>query len=170
MKINPTRIVSIDAGFRFMGVAVYSRNKIRETHLLSTGKGETRYVAEDYRNRLESLSSRLAAIIRKVKPNRVVAEMPTGASQSQRASSQMAMAFAAVVLTCHLLGVRLVMITPRELKMHVKPNSKKVSKADVIKFVTNLGYSELLPTNKSVQEHIADAIACLDCYLHRSIT
>jgi len=168
MKLNRP-IVAVDAGFRFLGVAVWSnlQEEFVETHVLSTKRNAKKSVADDNRLLIEFLAEELGAIIRRAKSKLVVAELPTGASRNARAISAMSMAFSVVVLTCKFLGVRLVVIKPSQVKKIVDPSAgrKKPSKEKVIEFVKKHFGDSLLPKSAAKAEHVADAMAALKFHL-----
>lgn len=170
MNLRTSRILGIDAGLRSQAVVVFELRQRQwkpvRSFLHSTDKNESRYVAEDNRRRIEFLSGKLAEIIREEKPDFVVAELPTGGAKSSRAIVAMTLAFSVVVITCQQNGVRLEHVTPTELKQHVAPGQRKVSKEAVIEFVSYLYGVKLLPKNRN-KEHVADAMACVSAFLNR---
>jgi Holliday junction resolvasome RuvABC endonuclease subunit len=161
-------IVAVDAGFRFLGVSVWStiEEQFTETYVLSTKRNKNKSVSEDNRLLIEFLADNLAIIIRRAKSKLVVAELPTGASRNARAISAMSMAFSVVVLTCRFLGVPLVVIKPSQVKKMVDPNAgrKKPSKERIVAYAKKYFGDSLLPKTAKAA-HVADSMVALKCYL-----
>lgn len=169
MTVTKT-ILCIDAGFRHTGVAVWDclKNRFVYSLVLSFPPSQERYVLLESTRVVRTTAKRLATIIRTWQPKLVVAELPFGGARNSRAATCMALACATVVSTCELCGVRLHPIRPQEIKKWVSGyGNRKVSKAEVIKHVTERFGASCLPKT-SRAEHVADAMASLgvwkDCY------
>jgi Holliday junction resolvasome RuvABC endonuclease subunit len=152
----------LDAGFRNLGVAVFSVNKQKFVYLncFSSKRGPGS-VADDSRNILEAQVDALRTIIDRFNVKSVIAELPVGSSRSSRAIRAMSMAFATIVVFCRSNNLPLIGITPRQVKKLVR-SSGKVSKEDIQNFiVSRYGRNLLEPIKRSKREHVADALACL---------
>lgn len=93
------------------------------------------------------------------KPLCVVAELATGARSSNAATS-LAFAFATVVLVTQSLGVRLVGVSPQDIKKWACPGARTVSKDSVLRKVAReFGVPLKNSTYGARYEHIVDAMA-----------
>lgn len=159
-------ILCIDAGFRNTGYAVWNSGKKRfvRAGYISVPRADDQLVIHDSLRVVRLLSSRLTELIQTYSPRLVLAELPTGASRSSRASACMAIATAIVATTCHLCSLKLHVIRPKEIKNWVGYNGRKsVPKELVIQRVSQEFGSKLLP-NDGKREHVADAMACFGVY------
>lgn len=100
------------------------------------------------------------------RPHIVIAELPTGASKSQKAARAMGMSVGTIVTFCGVGRLPLFPVSPLEVK-RVVSTSGAVSKESVIRTAISIFGSSFLPSRKSQHEHVADAAIALIAFLKR---
>lgn len=163
------RILALDAGFRHLGICVWNSTlkSVEHTECFSTAKDSSRLVVLDNSACVAKSAARLRTIIGRFNPSVVIAELPVGASKSQKAASAMGMALATVVSVCSALQVPLKVVMPKQIKRLVSPNSGRASvpKEKVIAYVIRRYGPSVLPVRNADKEHVADAIVALEVFL-----
>lgn len=161
-------IVCVDSGFRNTGIAVWDTRSRRFvfTHVVHMPKGDFDYVHQETSHVVSNVSAFLASVFERYDPLFALAELPVGGARSARAAYCMGVAFATVVATCKVSNVKLISVRPNDIKDWARYSGRKaVPKEVVIKRVSQVFGTRLLPEKKDRVEHVADAMACLGVYL-----
>ncbi len=149
-----------------MGYALWSvkRECFVKAGCLLTEKQKGVLVAKDNIRCIKELVCRLATIMERYQPVKVIGEFPHGGAQNAKAATAMALATALVVTLAKLRGVPLVTVTPNEIKRQVDPEKgTAVEKKEIIAYAAARFGEHLLPRNAN-REHVADAMTTIDVY------
>lgn len=162
MKISET-ILCLDVSLRSTGFAVYNKERRRFVdwgcfQTESRKKEDGTYQSEDNARRYREMAWSLRNVVKTYSPAVVLAEMPSGGAQSQKAAVAMASSAAVVVTTVYLLGLRLFQIQPLQVKRLVASHGP-VPKIAIQRLV-RATFNVRLPDDARA-EHIADAMATL---------
>ncbi len=148
-----------------MGIAIWSLDKQRFIHTevvktVPTPKKERGYACYENTRRCRELAKGLRRLFLDYQVMAVVAEIPHGGAQNQKAAVGMAIATATAYLVFYLRGIPFYVVRPSEIKCVVN-GTDKASKEEVILFARKLYGRSLIP-NDSSAEHIADSMLCLE--------
>lgn len=174
IKIRKSRkvILGIDLGFRATGVAVYDPDLqvMKETRVLrcpapSKQERKTRYVSDLDIVQLRHWGRMFDGLFKLYEIERCYVEFPTGGAQSQKATKAMSYIVAAFTVSAQNKDVAFSVVRPLELKMLVSGGVRReVQKPECIQWVVQRYGKEILPPQKTLQEHAADAILCVEHY------
>ncbi len=161
----PRTVLCLDVGLANTGWAVYRPDLRRfvKAGCISTSpvpkKTRTVYKNVDDARRYTELSRGVNRLISRWSPMLIAAEMPSGGAKSQSAATGMAAAAAIVSSVATVRGVLVKIVQPSQTKHLIRPEGK-VSKEDVIAYVSKRYGSGLIPDDAKA-EHVADAMACI---------
>jgi len=159
----------LDLGLGKTGVAIWDdeSEKFIFGGVIFSEVQEGLSVAQSNIFRCRFLVSRLKLLAQKYNVIRIVAEFPHGGSKSAKAMRAMAMSLACLASFAELSKLPLFSVTPDEVKRMVCPEREEVSKEMVQAYAKARFSDRLLPKQKALREHVADAMVCIDVYLLR---
>lgn len=165
-------LLSIDVGFANLGWVVFHRGDVIDMGVITTQKAKrkTVRVADDNADRAIVLARGLAEVMRRHRIKGIIGEMPSGGSQSSRASNQMGIATGVVSAIVGVWNVPCEWCIPTDVKKAVT-GKRSASKDEVMDGVAaKMGWRRVTSGrsveyvsaygsfNKGRFEHVADAI------------
>lgn len=159
-------VIGLDAGISVTGIAVWScfHQRIFKTFYVKPTtipkKQRTTYFSEDFARRCRELSKRLDNVFSIYRVRAVVAELPHGGAQNQKAAFGMGAAIAVITSVVTLRKVPLYVVTPTEIKRIVSEKGP-VEKETIIEYARAKWSERIIPYH-GVAEHIADACMTIE--------
>lgn len=148
-------ILSLDIGFANTGYSVFKDNNLVDYGVISTPKTNEKYTMNDYSIRCINLFKKLSELVIQHNIQIVVGEMPSGGSQSNKASVQMGMAAATVSSVVASHNLKYYWCTPQQVKF-AATGKRSATKDEIIENISKL-YN--IQGKKNQLEHICDSIS-----------